>query len=601
MLGGPVAVILALILVPLEESKASTLSKEAVTLPTGDRVVPGRAGGLQVTPAPGRERTPYIVRRTGRRTHVLPADVAQPGHGGRFDPAPFDVSGLFGAEPAASDKRPAVAGTAALTVRAIDRLGRPAQDGEFFLTRTDAPGEDLYVAVRDGVTTVEVPMGSYVLTGSVQTGPAEITWLAQPRLVVTGTREIIVDARAGRPVSVTVPRPTARPLFLEVRSMAPLADGQLAEEAFYTLGTDGVTLLQLPPDGPTGGYASMVSVLLGEDAYVYALAWRLPGGFPTGFARTVTGRSLATVVATHGAQVAGSTAVKTLFPRPSAVSAVVGRSLSYALPFTRTEYYNTDSGGVDWQATVDEFDGLPHEDPYDGLLGTLSGVGTRTEAWNMAVHGPALGDPDLVEQWISRNGDTMVVAPRLFGDGAGHAGLSRLRAGRTVLSRNGSVVAESAEAGGNFTVPAAPGRYRLEVSATRAAPFTLSTTVTGVWTFDSGHVAGPDWWRPHLHSVSFAAPRDAAPLGADGTAPVGRTVALPFRVAAQDGPVGPGVTPVIEVSFDDGASWRQVAVSGQVATVRHPAGSGFVSLRARVADGGTVSEQTVIRAYRYGP
>jgi hypothetical protein len=235
---------------------------------------------------------------------------------------------------------------------------------------------------------------------------------------------------------------------------------------------------------------------------------------------------------------------------------------------------------------------LPHEDPYEGLLGTLTATRSgypRTEAWNMAVHGPSLADPDLVEQWISRNGDTMVVAPRLFGDGAGHAGLSRQQAGHTTLVRNGVLVAEADEAGGNFTVPAAPGRYRLEVSATRAAPFTLSTKVTCVWTFDSGNVAGPDWWRPHLHSVSFT-----PPLRATGT------VELPLRVAAQDGPVAAGVIPAVEVSFDDGASWRPVPVTGKGALVRHPAGSGFVSLRARIADGGTVSEQTVIRAYRFG-
>jgi hypothetical protein len=568
---------------------------------------------LQVSPAPGRERTSYTVRRVGRKAHVLPADAVRQQRGGRFDPAPFDVTGVLGGTPAGpTGDKPAVAGTVGLTIRAVDGLGRPAQDGEFFLTRTDADPEEIYVAVREGATTVQIPKGTYTLTGSIQTGPADITWLAQPRLVVAGAREITADARVGRPVSVTVPRATARPLFLEVRSIAPLADGQVAEDAFYTLVSTGVSLLQLPSDGPTGGYASMVSVVAGEGTgagtpYLYNLAWMLPGRFPTGFTRTVTDRSLASVVATHGAQAAGSTAVKTLYPLPPGTTGIVGRSLPFALPFTRTEYYNTDSGGIGWQATFDEFDGLPHEDPYDGLLGTMSAarvgydkVGTGTQTWNTAVHGPSLADPELVEQWISRNGDTMVVAPGLHGDGAGHPGLSRQQAGRTALSRNGTLIAEADQAGGNFEVPAAPGRYRLEVSATRAAPFTLSTKVTGVWVFDSGHVTGPDWVRPHLHSVSFA-PR----LRADGSTPAGRAFDLPLRVAAQDGPVRPGVTPVIEVSVDDGATWRAVPVTrkgtAQVATVPHPTGSGFVSLRARIAHDGTVSEQTVIRAYRFGP
>jgi hypothetical protein len=59
----------------------------------------------------------------------------------------------------------------------------------------------------------------------------------------------------------------------------------------------------------------------------------------------------------------------------------------------------------------------------------------------------------------------------------------------------------------------------------------------------------------------------------------------------------------VEVSFDDGVTWRGVPVVrfGQhaFAAVTHPAQAGFVSLRARSADtDGNSVEQTVIRAYR---
>jgi hypothetical protein len=57
------------------------------------------------------------------------------------------------------------------------------------------------------------------------------------------------------------------------------------------------------------------------------------------------------------------------------------------------------------------------------------------------------------------------------------------------------------------------------------------------------------------------------------------------------------------VSYDDGATWAAVPVKpsreGWIATVRHPSGAGFVSLRATAVDsaGNTVT-QTVVHAYR---
>jgi hypothetical protein len=62
----------------------------------------------------------------------------------------------------------------------------------------------------------------------------------------------------------------------------------------------------------------------------------------------------------------------------------------------------------------------------------------------------------------------------------------------------------------------------------------------------------------------------------------------------------------VEVSYDDGATWTKAEIHGsaaaprhQAVVLRHPAGDGFVSLRARAVDkaGDTVG-QPVIRAYR---
>ncbi|ROP42657.1 hypothetical protein [Saccharothrix texasensis] len=60
--------------------------------------------------------------------------------------------------------------------------------------------------------------------------------------------------------------------------------------------------------------------------------------------------------------------------------------------------------------------------------------------------------------------------------------------------------------------------------------------------------------------------------------------------------------PAVQVSFDDGTTWRPAPLVkvGQrwLAAVVHPAGAKFVSLKARARDAaGNAVDQTIIRAY----
>jgi hypothetical protein len=78
---------------------------------------------------------------------------------------------------------------------------------------------------------------------------------------------------------------------------------------------------------------------------------------------------------------------------------------------------------------------------------------------------------------------------------------------------------------------------------------------------------------------------------------------VPVTVQAQPGSAaGTSRDLVVEVSYDDGATWSRVPVHGGGAILRHPAAGGFASLRATSTDtAGNTVEQTVIRAYRIAP
>ncbi len=228
-------------------------------------------------------------------------------------------------------------------------------------------------------------------------------------------------------------------------------------------------------------------------------------------------------------------------------------------------------------------------------------------AWNKAVAGPSLRfgafpfEPST--PWAVRANNTMNIKLPMFSDSAGRPRVSIVireePTGSISLYRNGSLVGtEASPTSAAFAVPGEASRYRLVAEANLTANWwTLSTKVTASWGFRSG--AADNGAALPLLTARFDPAVDLR-----NRAPGGRQFTFPAYVARQGSNAPPAATLAVDVSYDDGKTWRPAAVTsaGDHFTVRvnHPA-AGYASLRARATDrAGNTVEQTVIRAYAIG-
>jgi hypothetical protein len=223
---------------------------------------------------------------------------------------------------------------------------------------------------------------------------------------------------------------------------------------------------------------------------------------------------------------------------------------------------------------------------------------TVDAVWNQAPFGPAspAPNPDSPSYFALRAGDLILANPVLFGNNdPASVGIST-GTRRIALYRDGVLVSEAAgEDFLQYAAPPAAGRYRLDSSVERGAPFELSTKVSASWGFSSAHV-------DDVVPVPMSAVRFSPNLDSRNTAPAGRTFLVPVTVQSSV-PAIRNRTLTVEVSYDDGASWQRVTLlpsaSGKLAVLHHPRGPGYVSLRASAADAaGNTVDQTIIRAYR---
>ncbi|MDR7278189.1 S8 family serine peptidase [Catenuloplanes atrovinosus] len=488
-----------------------------------------------------------------------------------------------------------------VTPRVLDRAGQAAGSG--YLTLADLDRRTVQYVFLPVTAPVRLPKGRYALTATVE-GADGVTFGAHPLLDVHETAELTIDARAGRPVSLTVPNAQAEAVLAEVGAEWPEGYGNSVDAGQF----GRLFSMSLAPGTRYDGFHATVHGAFAkrhadgtftDSPFSYNVQYLIEDTMITGYSHAVRPQELATVTARHARQGAGADlGIKGASPRHDAVSGGFMAPQEYrTLPFTRTEYYNADHG-VKWgsyfqEGVIDE-EGLPS--PYYLQYGPPVAYRpgrTVTEQFNKAVFGPSF--PDMGNAQADRDGDLILAAPPLYGDGAGRQGYSAARtASVTTLYRNGELVGEEQSTGGAFMVPPEAADYRLEITSTLGEPNRLSTSLAATWTFRSAHTEPGKPVPLPMSAVVFTPQVDD-----ESVAPKGRTFSVPLRVDRQEGSAAePNRSLTVEASFDDGKTWQRVPVRGGAAQLRHPDAAGFVSLRATATDraGNTVT-QTMIRAY----
>ncbi|EGD42634.1 putative secreted peptidase [Nocardioidaceae bacterium Broad-1] len=503
-----------------------------------------------------------------------------------------------------------------LTVRTPAATG---EDPRWVTMLTDIDRQTITAIAHTGESAmVRLPAGRYVAQSYLLTGPEDdvaITSLVDPAVTLDADRTVTVDARSAKPVAITVPDRSAVPRHTElgwtIRTQAPQIWG--SNDPYNVL--MNMDLASLRTGSATGskkatGFVSYISGTWAQSQInsqaVYQVYFYERGRMMTGKTEALRADDFATVRSRIGADVPDVPVDRVAVARAPGNSPVWtsldGRTrpltLRYDAPSTVVEHYNRDQK-AEWLISNSQ-SGYTH---YESDWTSYKPGRVYDVKWANGVEGPVFPEPEFDQQYATRYwGDTLGAPGPMHGDGSGHEGFRfpGRGTGDVTVYRNGTQVGHTSWFRDAIDVPAEPGDYLVHARFESDPAFTLSTLVDAEWRFESGHV--PDGELVHL---PMTAVRFSPDLDIENTAPAGRSFRLPISLDRQIG-AAPAKTRAltVEASFDDGRTWRKLNVERRgekaVASVQHPSGSGFVSLRARATDtSGNSVRQTIIRAYRY--
>ncbi|WP_418957625.1 hypothetical protein [Streptomyces tritici] len=251
------------------------------------------------------------------------------------------------------------AGTVSLTIRHLDRAGRPAAAYETTVTGLSGAGADASARPydADGTVTVRLPRGRYVLDSALTaTKDGGTDWIVRPRLDLVRDTTVTVDARTARPVDVRPPDAAAR--FRHGGMFLTVSHGGAERFLNRVQARPGLRVAHLGPAAEPG------SVRQWYDAY-----WSSPSGVDYALGHAVTGdRALTGLVRKPAAAELATLRVRATRPgtldlQPSAGPTVgISRVLTPAAPAT----YRVTPGRGTYDVSYAP-DGGPRENA-DGLV-----------------------------------------------------------------------------------------------------------------------------------------------------------------------------------------------------------------------------------------
>jgi hypothetical protein len=483
-----------------------------------------------------------------------------------------------------------------LTISHLDRTGALASNYATFVVSVE-DGTFSYLFDASGKVNAHLRIGRYHLASTIVSPDGSNTMLVWPTFTLDADTSVTMDARRGKPLSITVPRGSARSTLAAAGYIRrPVSGfsysdqirggdfGQLYTAQLGPLGTDAGSLTGniysgWAEPGPNGDFTGT--------PYEYRLAYFQEGSFPTGFVHRVRERELATVKHEFHSDGGDRSGVlwQASFPPEGGLAPLV--NIRFPVPGTRTVYYTT--AGQQWRYTYMQLikDTWTDTAQQWSDFQTLRAGRRYVRQWQ---DGP-LGVTFNGRTYAQRMGNVMRFNIPPFSDqNPLDTGYSLLDTGATGFSRNGVKIVDLPtyfyDASGS--VPPAEATYRWETTVDRSTGYDASTVVHAAWTFRSAETPKDKWYPMALMAMRFL----------PGTALGGCSV-IPLVVSHQDGTVGVKSL-TVEVSYDDGKTWRSVSPrrTGIDRWQLIVARAASVSLRATATDkDGNTAEYSVLRGY----
>jgi hypothetical protein len=489
-----------------------------------------------------------------------------------------------------------------VTFHYVNRAGQPTDDA--FGALVD-PSNGNFIPTPDNGASLVVPKSTYALVEVIFEDDGSASMLDDPVVAVDADRDLTVDARDAKPITVTAPVAGAQPFVLAALGefASPLGPTVPVLASF-----DG-TPIYIGSSDPGVTVPYVHSLVLadffaphhpGDDPTDFVEeAYHSSGRLFDGLTRHPGKKDVAVFDADYASDghTVGEYATQPLWPD---YTPDVFPANFVTMPSHRTEYLNVDDG-QQWLRELVAFEDDQVNPDYllVAPIAPLTGGKTYVEKRFAAVFGPGFGQPFFEKApAISRQGDTLILQPALANDRLDWTSVGEVDGGTPALtlSHQGQVLDT-----GRFSlvtpVPAGDATYQLSAESVRAGQDGVSTSVSTAWTFHSGTTGADGFTAIPVNVVRFL-----PALSDTNTALAGKVLVVPVEVQSQPGAATSAVRGLtVQVSYDDGVTWHDVAVSRSgaqaVAVITSPA-SGFVSLRATATNsaGNSVTE-TIIRAY----